>query len=166
MRIILIYSLLMCAVAQAQTIVSLDDALSIAMQNSPQIKQAELNLERSSQSLKAQRAALKSNFSLSINPYSYSYDRRYDRFRNLWYTSENTSSSADFRIRQPILLTDGTFSTAKPPGPRPSYARDQRWAATILAPAAAAKNTRSAAAGHKGSDSGGPINQCRIPCSR
>ena len=74
MRIILIYSLLMCAVAQAQTIVSLDDALSIAMQNSPQIKQAELNLERSSQSLKAQRAALKSNFSLSINPYSYSYN--------------------------------------------------------------------------------------------
>lgn len=94
----------------AQTILSMEEALNIAMHNSPQIKQAELSLERSRQSLKAQRAALKSNFSLSINPYNYSYDRRYDRFRNLWYSSENTSSTADFRIRQPILWTDGTFS--------------------------------------------------------
>ncbi|MBN1464251.1 TolC family protein [candidate division KSB1 bacterium] len=110
MRKFVIVTLLWCAAVHSQTVLSLDDAMSIAMQNSPQIQQAELNLERSSQSLKAQRAALKSNFSLSVNPYSYSYDRRYDRFRNIWYSSENTSSSADFRIRQPILWTDGTFS--------------------------------------------------------
>ncbi|MBN1481568.1 TolC family protein [candidate division KSB1 bacterium] len=102
--------LLWVSAGLAQTTLSMEDALNIAMQNSPQIKQAELSLERSRQSLKAQRAALKSNFSLSINPYNYSYDRRYDRFRNIWYSSENTSSSADFRIRQPILWTDGTFS--------------------------------------------------------
>ena len=104
------FAWLLSAALNAQTLLSLDDALNIAEQNSPQIKQVELMLERSRQSLKAQRAALKSNFSLSVNPYSYSYDRRYDRFRNLWYTSQNTSSSADFRIRQPILWTDGTFS--------------------------------------------------------
>ncbi len=94
----------------AQTILSLDDALGIAMRNSPQIKQVELNLENRQQLLMAQNAALKSNFSLSVNPYSYSYDRRFDRRTNLWFTSENTSSSALFQIRQPILLTDGTFS--------------------------------------------------------
>ncbi|MBN1562064.1 TolC family protein [candidate division KSB1 bacterium] len=110
MRKFIIVGFMLCGWLHSQTVLSLDDALRIATQNSPQIRQAELNLERSNQSLKAQRAALKSNFSLSINPYNYSYDRRYDRFRNIWYSSENTSSSADFRIRQPILWTDGTFS--------------------------------------------------------
>lgn len=93
----------------AETILSLEDALDIAMENSPQIKQTKLSLERSQHSLNAQRAALKSNFSLSVNPFSYSHDRSFDRFANLWYTSENMASSVDFRIVQPILWTDGSF---------------------------------------------------------
>ncbi len=93
----------------AETVLTLDDALNIAMENSPQIKQAQLSLQRSEQSLEAQRASLKSNFSLSVNPFEYSYDRRFDRFTNIWFTSENKVSSSDFRVAQPIVWTDGTF---------------------------------------------------------
>lgn len=110
MKKLLFIYLILTGLISAQSILSLDDALGIAMKNSPQIRQVELNLENRQQLLKAQNAALKSNFSLSVNPYSYSYDRRFDRRTNLWYTSENTSSSALFQIRQPILWTDGTFS--------------------------------------------------------
>jgi len=102
--------LLMLGASTAQTILSLDDALKMAMENSPQIIQAKLSLERVEQSLKAQQAALKSNFSLTFNPFSYSHDRRFDRFNNVWYTSENQASSADFRVSQPIIWTDGSFT--------------------------------------------------------
>ena len=94
----------------SQAILSLDESLTMAMEHSPQIKQAKLSLERIEQSLKAQRAALKSNFSLTVNPFEYSHDRRFDRYNNNWYTSENQSSSADLRIAQPIVWTDGSFS--------------------------------------------------------
>jgi outer membrane protein TolC len=110
MKKLLVIYIVLTGLMSAQTIISLDDALGIAMQNSPQIRQVELTLENRKQLLKAQNAALKSNFSLSVNPYSTSYFRQFDRRTNLWYTSENTSSSADFQIRQPILWTDGVFS--------------------------------------------------------
>ncbi|MDZ7345598.1 MAG: TolC family protein [candidate division KSB1 bacterium] len=97
------------SVAQERAL-TLQDALQIAMENSPQVRQARLSLERSSQSLMAQRAALKTHFALSVNPFSYSLDRRFDRRTNNWYGSENKSSSADLRISQPILWTDGTFN--------------------------------------------------------
>lgn len=106
----LFFLLLALPAANAQTVVSLQDALSLAMENSPQIKQAKLSLERSDQSLKAQQAALKSNLSLTVNPLSYSHDQRFDRFNNVWFTSENKVSSADFRIAQPIVWTDGSFT--------------------------------------------------------
>ncbi len=93
----LLIMLLLTLPAAAQRLLTLQDALEIAMENSPQVKQARLSLERSSQSLLAQRAALKSHLSLSVNPFSYSLDRRFDRRTNNWYGSENKSSSADLR---------------------------------------------------------------------
>lgn len=104
------FVLLLISILPAQTVLTLQDALDIAMENSPQIKQAQLSLERSEQSLAAQRAALKSNFSLSVNPFEYSFDRRFDRFTNVWFTSENKVSASNFRISQPLVWTDGTFS--------------------------------------------------------
>ena len=105
----IIFLLLMFLIAEsvvAQAILSLQESLDMALENSPQIKQAEFSLERSKQSLKAQRAALKSNFSLNLNAFDYSHDRRFDRFNNIWFTSENQASSADFRVVQPIAWTD------------------------------------------------------------
>lgn len=94
----------------AEEILTLQQTLDIAMQNSPAIRQSRLNLERSRESLNAQKAALKSQFSLSVNPFDYSRFRQFNTFFNTWNTNETKSSSVDFRIAQPITLSDGTLS--------------------------------------------------------
>ena len=96
--------------ANAQQILTLESALEIARNNSPDIRRSLLNLERSEQSLKAQNAALKSNFSLSVTPISYNKNRQFDDLFSIWNTSENTQSFGTFTVSQPILPTDGTVS--------------------------------------------------------
>ncbi|HKJ78127.1 MAG TPA: TolC family protein, partial [Prolixibacteraceae bacterium] len=66
--------------------------------------------ERYQKSLEAQRAALKSRFSLELAPVNYDQSRRFDNRFSDWYTSETFESSALFRVVQPILPTDGTIS--------------------------------------------------------
>ena len=96
--------------ANAQQILTLDNALEIAKSNSPSIKATLLSLERSEQSLKAQNAALKSSFSLNLTPFSYSKSRSFQDYQSVWNTSESTQSFGTFTIAQPILPTDGTIS--------------------------------------------------------
>ncbi|MGQ7868064.1 TolC family protein [Sunxiuqinia sp. sy24] len=93
-----------------QQLLSLDKAMEIASQNSPDIRRSLLNLERSQESLNAQKAALKSQFSLSLNPIEYSRTRSFDDYYSSWYTNESFGSSGTFTVSQPILLTDGTVS--------------------------------------------------------
>lgn len=95
---------------QAQEALTLAKALSIAETGSPDLKQSLLNLERFQKNLEAQRAALKSRFSLELNPVNYSNQRRFDPRVSQWYTNENLETNAMFRVEQPILLTDGTIS--------------------------------------------------------
>lgn len=95
---------------QAQQSLTLDKALSIAETNSPSIQQQLLNLTRYQKNLEAQRAALKSKFSLSVSPVDYTNTRRFDSRFSEWYTNETFSSNATFRVEQPILVTDGTLS--------------------------------------------------------
>lgn len=97
-------------VVQAQEALTLAKALSIAETGSPDLQQSVLNLERVQKNLEAQRAALKSRFSLEVNPVGYSNQRRFDPRVSEWYTNENLESSALFRIDQPILFSDGTIS--------------------------------------------------------
>lgn len=96
--------------ANAQQILTLDKALDVALTNSPDIRRSLLNLERSEQSLKAQNAALKSKFSLSVTPLSYNKSRAFDDFYSLWNTNETTQSFGTFTVSQPFLPTDGTIS--------------------------------------------------------
>jgi len=96
--------------ANGQTLISLEKALEIAGQNSPDIQQSLLNLERYKQSLKAQRASLKSRFELGVTPFSYSNERKFDEYNSKWFTSEHTKSSGTFSIIQPFLPTDATIS--------------------------------------------------------
>ena len=92
--------------ANAQQILTLERALDIAASNSPDIRRSLLNLERSEQSLKAQNAALKSNFSLNVTPLNYEKDRQYEVFNSKWYTRELTQSFGTFMVSQPFLPTD------------------------------------------------------------
>ncbi len=96
--------------ANAQQILTLESAMDIARNNSPDIIRSLLNLERSQQSLKAQNAALKSKFTLNLTPISYSKSRNFDDLQSIWNTNTTTQSFGTFTVAQPILPTDGTIS--------------------------------------------------------
>jgi len=95
---------------KAQTIMTMEKAMSIAEKNSPSLQGALFNLERTRESLIAQRAALKSNFSFDLNPVTYSNTRQFDNLNSTWYTSNNFSTGGTFTINQPVLATDGVLS--------------------------------------------------------
>lgn len=96
--------------ARAQRVLTLEDALDIAQRNSPNIRRALYNLERSRYSLNAQMAALKSRFSFSITPIDYSKYRNFNTDFSAWFTTETKQAYGTFTISQPIPLTDGTIS--------------------------------------------------------
>lgn len=94
----------------AQEVLTLDKALQFAETGSPDLQRSLLNLERFQKNLEAQRAALKSRFSLDVTPFEYSNNRRFDTRYSEWYTNESFASNSTFRVEQPILATDGTLS--------------------------------------------------------
>ncbi len=97
-------------VTQGQTILTLEKAMEIAVANSPSIQSTSLNLQRTTESLNAQRAGLKSKFAMSVNPIDYSNSRKFDNRTSSWFTNELINSSGTFRVDQPILATDGKIS--------------------------------------------------------
>lgn len=94
----------------AQKVMSLQQAIEQAMKTSPSIQQSRLSLTQNEENLKAQRAALKSNFSLNVTPIDYSHDRQFNNQLSQWYTVENYNSLGNFVVTQPILFTDGVLS--------------------------------------------------------
>lgn len=99
-----------CIQTRAQELFTIERTLESAYTNSPDIRKQELSLERSRELLNAQRASLKSTFSLSVNPFGYSNQREYSQDFQEWRTYENMSSSGTFSVSQPIKATDGTIS--------------------------------------------------------
>lgn len=108
-----LYLLLLLGVTlplHAQKILTLDDAMAIAVKHSPDLIASRLNLERTSESLNAKRASMKSQFSLSLNPLQYSQSRSFNDLISQWNTTENFKTYGTFTVQQPIGLTDGTIS--------------------------------------------------------
>jgi len=95
---------------KAQSIITLEQALDMASKGSPSLQSSLYNLERTTESLNAQRAALKSQFSLNVNPMEYSNSRKFDARYSQWYTNESLTTSGTLRVDQPILYTDGKIS--------------------------------------------------------
>ena len=94
----------------AQTGITLDNAMSIAVSNSPTMKKTRLNLIRSQENLNAQNAALKSNFALTLNPISYTQSREFNDLVSQWNSRTTTESYGNFTVSQPIVLTDARIS--------------------------------------------------------
>ena len=63
----------------SQTVLTIERALEIAETNSPELRTSLYNLERYELLLLAQKASLKSQFSLSLNPISYTQTRSFDQ---------------------------------------------------------------------------------------
>lgn len=93
-----------------QQILSLKDAMNIAIENSPSVKQSRLTMEQNREYLNAQLAMLKSQFSLDITPIQYSNTETYNDYFAKWYTTENLGASGSLLISQPIKFTDGRLT--------------------------------------------------------
>ena len=93
-----------------QIALTMEKALEIAGVNSPDIKTSLMNLERSKLNLLAQRAALKSRFSLDLNPVTYSKNRSFENRLSQWYTTESFSTLGTFTVDYPILCKACTFT--------------------------------------------------------
>lgn len=96
--------------SQGQIPLTIDKAMDIAEENSPSLRRSVMNLERYKQNLVAQKASLKSRFSLNLNPVDYNKNRSFDNRISQWYTNETFNSNGTFQVDQPILWTDGTIS--------------------------------------------------------
>ncbi|MDH4271917.1 MAG: TolC family protein [Candidatus Aminicenantes bacterium] len=94
----------------AQEIMTLDKALEFAFRNSPNIKEAAYRLQTSGENLKAQQAGLKSQFSLTLNPFNLSDTKTFSELTSSYNTQSITRTAASFSIRQPIKWTDGTLT--------------------------------------------------------
>jgi len=108
--VVIIGSLLIPFWGAAQKVLTLPMAMEIAERGSPSIQQALLNIEQTQFSLKAERASLKSQFSLTLDPFNFSNNRTFDNQFSQWFTNTETYSSGTFRVEQPILSTDGTIA--------------------------------------------------------
>jgi outer membrane protein TolC len=100
---------------------TLEESLNIAETNSPTMKKTRLNLVRSQENLNAQNAALKSNFSLSVNPIGYSQNRSFNDLISKWNSTNTTESFGLFTVSQPVVLTDARVSLVNRFGYKDSY---------------------------------------------
>ncbi len=121
LKFIVFILLLLPSGLSAQREITLDEALRTAMENSPDIMHARYNLKRSKALLSARRAGLKSQFSLSITPISYTNRRDFYPIVSKYYIQETRYSYGRFQIEQPIALTDGTISLKNELSWRDSY---------------------------------------------
>lgn len=98
------------AAAHGQLSLTIEKAMDIAEGNSPTLRRSHMNLDRYQQNLIAQRASLKSRFTLNLNPVDYTKSRKFDNRLSQWYTNETFGTSGTFQVDQPILWTDGVIS--------------------------------------------------------
>lgn len=110
-RIVVTILIVFCLGCFGQELITLSKALELAAQHSPDLMMSALTLEKSQANLEAQNASLKSDFSLQLNPFSYSNQLKYDDRPggDGWYNVQQTTSGGTFSVSQPILITDATL---------------------------------------------------------
>ncbi|PWJ41966.1 TolC family protein [Sediminitomix flava] len=106
----LCYLLFIPELSFAQRVVTLESALQIAEENSPDLMEVKLQLERNQELLNAQRASLRTRFDLDLNPFRYYKNREFFAVANDWLNTEQMSSEGTFRVTQPLIWTGGSVS--------------------------------------------------------
>ena len=119
---LILFSLFICnLIGFSQQGLTLEQSLSIAESNSPTMKKTRLNLIRSQENLNAQNAALKSSFSLTLNPIGYTQNREFNDLISKWNSRTTTESYGLFTVSQPIVFTDARISLTNRFGYKDSY---------------------------------------------
>ncbi len=108
-------------VSYSQGGLTLGQAMDIAESNSPSMKRTRLSLIRSQENLNAQNAALKSSFSLTLNPIGYNQNRAFNDLISKWNSTRTTESYGLFTVSQPIVFTDARLSLINRFGYKDSY---------------------------------------------
>lgn len=111
--------------AEAQKVLTLEESIAFAKANSPDIRKSQLNLLSNEKSLDAQRASLKSRFSLDFTPIDFSRTRLFNDFFSTFNTNEDYNSFANFSVSQPIVHTDATISLNNRLGYRNNFSEAQ-----------------------------------------
>ena len=111
-KLILVLAVILCVslLSYSQKLITLEQAMDIALDNSPEIRKSRLNMEKNKEYLNAQLASLKSRFLFDVTPFIFSREERYDEFFSEWYTTENKGANASLIISQPIKFSDGSLS--------------------------------------------------------
>ena len=121
-QLIILFLLLICNITGfSQQGLTLEQALGVAESNSPSMKKTRLSLIRSQENLNAQNAALKSNFSLILNPIGYTQNREFNDLISKWNSRTTTESYGLFTVTQPIVMTDTRISLTNRFGYKDSY---------------------------------------------
>jgi outer membrane protein len=107
---ILLISLLISLASYGQKILTLEEAMNIAIKNSPEIIKSELNMTISKENLNAQEAATKSLIKFQLSPLYYDQTRSFNSLFSIWNTNQTKRIYGDFVVSQPIKLTDGRIT--------------------------------------------------------
>ncbi|MFA9388873.1 MAG: TolC family protein [Prolixibacteraceae bacterium] len=108
--LIMVLLVIQFQIATAQDLLTLERTLDIAYQGSPEMISQKITLENQRENVNATKAGLKSRFSLSVDPLTYSKNRSFENYANDYVSSERLGSSGRFMISQPITATDGTIT--------------------------------------------------------
>ncbi|BDD10643.1 membrane protein [Fulvitalea axinellae] len=110
LALVVAFGLALSGNVHAQRVLNLEQALEVAFENSPRLKKTEISKEISAERLKAQKASLKTQFSLDLTPFTYSNQNQLNQSFSQYFTVENYQSDGSFRASQPIVFTGGTVS--------------------------------------------------------
>lgn len=97
-------------IVKAQQLLTLEKTLEIAYESSPEMISQKIALENQLENVNATKARLKSKFSLSVDPFTYSKSRAFADYANDYVSNESLRSFGTFSVVQPIAATDGTIS--------------------------------------------------------
>lgn len=110
LRMVGIMLMLSGSLTYGQKVLKLEDAMNIAIKNSPEIIKSELSMTISKENLKAREAATKSLFKFQLTPLSYDQNRSFNSLFSTWNTNETKKIYGDFIVSQPLLPTDGRIT--------------------------------------------------------
>ena len=96
----------------AQITLTIEQALDIAEENNPSMISSKLSLQRTQFLLEASYASLKPQFSMTVDPFSYSQSRSFDSRYSDWYTTKSFTTSGTFQGVMTFLPTDATLRLA------------------------------------------------------